>query len=234
MRDDLIEKSPNFVWLERALDAHPPGLVATIIEQHGITAYDRFLRTKHYLHESVPTVAALEVCAKMADHRFWADCNLDHQDYSTTQVLMDLLSNDETLPLRGAGWHADEFKKWLEQAKQVRIDAVGAEAAQREAYAASARRKGDQSKLDKTNAVLLGAMLAVLRGEVKDARAEKTVTYVSQAQIQQVLESLHDTLHPSGDPRDPYPGLSKATIERKFADAKHHFPPGKKYSVPLG
>jgi hypothetical protein len=115
----------------------------------------------------------------------------------------------------------------LAAAKQARVDAVGQAAAQKEVDAVNVRRQEDQSKLDATNAVLLGAVLALLRGEVKDARNDKTITYESEAQIQRVLVALRDA-------GNNFRGLSQATIERRFADAKGYFPLKGSHTVALG
>ena len=225
MSDDFTEETPNFVRLYDALDERGSGLVATLIEAHGITAEDRYGRTGHRAPGSAEAQAALDLCASR--HQFliewWRATGYDLDPPPETHQW----AGGWESPLSDAGWPLEKFPQLLAAAEQARVDAVGPVEAEKESEAAVRRRREDQTKRDATNDVLLGAVLAILRGEVKDARDKKPVSCQNDAQIQRVLVALKDA-------DNNFRGLSPATIERRFADAKVYFPLKGCHVVALG
>jgi hypothetical protein len=224
MTDDDFLGPVTYVYFHFALDDYGVGVVATIIEKYGITAEDRFGRQGHRAPDSVEAAALLDFCERRREYLDRYSFHHEGEDLPLDTWGWGDLKHSQ---VSGAGWPYPEFEEMLAAAKQARVDAVGQAAAQKEVDAVNVRRQEDQSKLDATNAVLLGAVLALLRGEVKDARNDKTITYESEAQIQRVLVALRDA-------GNNFRGLSQATIERRFADAKGYFPLKGSHTVALG
>jgi len=224
LTDDFLRETTRTLYY--AVGEHGPGIVATIIETHGIYASDRYGRMGHRAPDSVQAASALDFCAQRCDFLRWCYANFEDPADHLEDERQDG-GEIKPHPLDGAGWPIEEFSDLLAAAKRARVDAVGQAAAQREVEVVNARRREDQAKLDATNAVLLGAVLALLRGEIKDARNAKTVTYESEAQIQRVLVALRDA-------GNNFRGLSQATIERRFAEAKGYFPLKGSHTVALG
>lgn len=225
MNELNFDSSPKEEFLFAAMDLYGSGLIATIIEAHGISAEDRYGRTGHKAPGSAEAQAALDLCASR--NQFLKEWWRAYGSYEESPPTTHQWAGGWESPLYSAGWPFEKFPQLLAAAKRARVDAVGPAAAQEEeAQVAAKRRPEDQTKLDGTDAAVLGALLAVLRGEVKDARNEP-VKYESEAQLVQVLVELRTI------GKMNYPGLSESTIHRKFIPAKKLFPLNGDFKVGL-
>ena len=67
MTDARVTSTKTYKLFYDALDKHGVGVVATIIEKHGIAAVDRFGRVGHRAPDSAEAAGLLEFCARRHD-----------------------------------------------------------------------------------------------------------------------------------------------------------------------